>query len=398
MHVSKAAALFFASLAGAVLSAADSCAAPHLGDYSLGLSKDELIERGAEQCVHGSNAMLCNAIRFGNMEWDGRFDMAEDKLAGVHLTGPLGKKYLDAGLAGFADSEFRLVYISAGSSDFDFLSAMAEEGEDKAITDMGAFLTRLAEEGRETVSYIYVDRESYGKLAEKKQKHFLEEDIKGEVPAVLCINKKGIHIMVTTMDSVRSHLKDEELLAAREKAKFEAFAEQHPDKVEEASRSAQERLEAAEDHGGGAGAGKPSGDGSILLLPISGEISAVPPAGDALDGARKDAAAGIPLTGGKASPAGDKDTPADKDAGGKARSAAKDPSGGNAAGEDDAGASGAAGDTAGANDAGKTLPAQAAGSKDSAEKNADPAQEEAGASAAKETGSAQDGKSGGTAW
>lgn len=136
-------------------------AAPHMADFSLGISREETLIRAAEPCEDN----LCGKVGFGGQEWVGTFSMENDVLSAITIVGPLNSDYMNAAFQGFKDSPYIVYRVISDQECFDFIQE-SKLGKTPAEVEaaFAAFLARLREKGNGFASYFYTDPGVYEKL------------------------------------------------------------------------------------------------------------------------------------------------------------------------------------------------------------------------------------------
>lgn len=136
-------------------------AAPHITDFSLGITREETLLRAAAPC--GDN--LCGEVSFGGKNWGGTFLFKDDTLYAISLFGPLDDAYVEAAFAGFAESPYVVCRALTDDACFDFARKAAEglspEQLDAAFKE---FLRGIGNTAHTFASYFYTEPAVYAAL------------------------------------------------------------------------------------------------------------------------------------------------------------------------------------------------------------------------------------------
>lgn len=145
------------------LAATPSPAAPHITDFTLGITREETLLRAAAPC--GDN--LCGEVSFGGKNWGGTFLFKNNALSAITLFGPLDDAYVEAAFAGFAESPYVVYRAITDDGEFDFPRKAAEgltsDQQDAAFQE---FLQGMGSTGHTFASYFYTEPAVYEALKE----------------------------------------------------------------------------------------------------------------------------------------------------------------------------------------------------------------------------------------
>lgn len=162
MRKSRRAALFVRILVlVSCFTTSPAVAVPHLADFSLGLTYEEMLFRKVSPC--GEN--LCGEVAFGGKNWGGTFLMKEGGLEVITLFGAPDDSYVEAAFEGLEGAPYVLYRVVTDSDCFDFVRrASMGIGADDLARDFGVFLEDLRGAGRGFASYFYTEPAVYDML------------------------------------------------------------------------------------------------------------------------------------------------------------------------------------------------------------------------------------------
>lgn len=167
-----------AVLLGLGLTADPALAVPDIADFSLGMSREDILQRAASPC----GDKLCGEIGFGGQIWGGSFRFHDNALDAVSLFGPPEGDYVEAAFSAFAASPYVVYRAVSDSAVFDFPS-LAAGGLSPEVLDAAfdEFLRTLSGAGGSFVSFFYADPAVYAAL--RREARGGEADAQKDAPA-----------------------------------------------------------------------------------------------------------------------------------------------------------------------------------------------------------------------
>jgi len=143
------------------LGASPCLAAPHISDFSLGLSQEEMIHRKVSPC----GDRLCGEVSFGGRDWGGVFVMGEKGLEGIFLLAPSSDDFVEAAFRELENLPYVLYRVISGQGCFDLAREAAGglEAEElrAALTD---FLAKSQGGEQTSATYFYTEPAAYAVL------------------------------------------------------------------------------------------------------------------------------------------------------------------------------------------------------------------------------------------
>lgn len=232
--------LFFAFCCFFVGGTVPAWAAPHISDFSLGMSSEDGLKRMLEPCQSAGYEALCGKVNFGDATWDGLFlfsdkDAKEPVLVGMTFFGPGTNAMVEAAFKGFAQSPYVLIYCETDIRNFSFVE-QAKAGKSKAEMDAAfqEFLGNMHKDIAETlrdqsknrnatstfgrrggkteadsssVTYMYTLPEIYSAMKETERSDLAKRFPDG-VLCLLAINSDGVSLLIGTLPMVGAYLID----------------------------------------------------------------------------------------------------------------------------------------------------------------------------------------------
>lgn len=136
-------------------------AMPDIADFSLGMSREDILLRAASPC----GDRLCGQLGFGGRIWDGSFRLRGNRLDAISLSGPPEDDYVEAAFSAFADSPYVVYRAVADNAVFDFPSLAAGGlGPEALDAAFDSFVHALGREGGSFVSFFYTEPAVYEAL------------------------------------------------------------------------------------------------------------------------------------------------------------------------------------------------------------------------------------------
>lgn len=149
------------------LSVRPALAVPDIADFSLGMSREDILLRAVSPC----GGRLCGQVSFGGRIWDASFRVRGDALDAISLFGPPRDEYVEAAFSAFSDSPYVVYRAVSDNAVFDFPSLAAgglgPEALDAAFDD---FVRALISAGGSFVSFFYTEPAVYAALKQEARK------------------------------------------------------------------------------------------------------------------------------------------------------------------------------------------------------------------------------------
>lgn len=172
-------------------------ASPHITDFTLGMSAEELASREAGVCDEKFPHILCGEVVFGGKTWQGNFHVKEGALDSITLTAPVAGASLEAAMQGFRESPYVLYAAFSDDLEFDFVKRAAQgESPESMDAAFAAFLGELKTGPREFVAYFYTEPPIYD-AAIRAEKEGGRADASG-VACCLALGKDGVSVFITS--------------------------------------------------------------------------------------------------------------------------------------------------------------------------------------------------------
>lgn len=172
-------------------------ASPHITDFTLGMSAEELASREAGVCDEKFPHILCGEVVFGGKTWQGSFHVKEGALDSITLTAPVAGASLEAAMQGFRESPYVLYAAFPMISNLTLSNAPRKVKVRKAWdAAFAAFLGELKTGPREFVAYFYTEPPIYD-AAIRAEKEGGRADASG-VACCLALGKDGVSVFITS--------------------------------------------------------------------------------------------------------------------------------------------------------------------------------------------------------
>lgn len=181
-------------------------ATPHITDFTLGMSKDELALREAAVCDKKFPHILCGEVGFGGKNWKGSFHIENNVLDSITLTAPLADTSLEAAMQGFRESPYVLYAVYSDDMEFDFIDrAVHGESPESIDAAFAGFLGELKTRPRDFVAYFYTEPPVYDAAIKAGQ-----SGDKAGVPGVACcltLGTDGVNVFITSWSEMHAILR-----------------------------------------------------------------------------------------------------------------------------------------------------------------------------------------------
>lgn len=172
-------------------------AAPHITDFTLGMSREDLASREVSVCDETFPHILCGEVGFGGKSWQGSFHIKEDVLDSITLTAPLANASLEAAMQAFKESPYVLYAVLSEEAEFNFIKRTAHgESPESMDTAFAAFLEELKNGPCDFVAYFYTEPPVYD--AAIKAEETGERAESSGVTCCLTLGRDGVSVFITS--------------------------------------------------------------------------------------------------------------------------------------------------------------------------------------------------------